>query len=196
MTCSPPLVCSSASSSWAVAGGTSRRTAPAARSSCRRSQGELLVAVGSREVVVGVNDVVDAYGAAWNETDEAARRSVLEQAWADDGVYCDPTATIDGRDALVAHIGGFHTMLPGARIETSSGVDEHDGWLRFAWTMISADGTSAMEGFDVGEGGVGGGRAGSGRTTTAHRRLLRSVPADRELSDEITLAMRNLIERQ
>jgi hypothetical protein len=75
----------------------------------------------------------------------------LPQAWADDGVYCDPTATVDGRDALVAHIGGFQAQLPGARIETSSGVDEHDGWLRFAWTMIGADGTPAMEGFDVGE---------------------------------------------
>ena len=97
------------------------------------------------------NEVVSAYGAAWNEQDEAARRKLLEQAWADDGVYCDPTATVDGRDALVAHIGGFQTMLPGARIETSSGVDEHDGWLRFAWTMIGADGTPAMEGLDVGE---------------------------------------------
>src|SRR3954452_1800319 len=145
------LVFSSASSSWAPAGGTSRRTAPAARSSCRRWQAELLVAVRSREVVVALNDVVDAYGAAWNETDEAARRKLLGQAWAEDGVYCDPTATVDGRDALVAHIGGVHALLPGARIDTSSGVDEHDGWLRFAWTMISADGTSAMEGFDVGE---------------------------------------------
>jgi hypothetical protein len=100
---------------------------------------------------VAPNEVVNVYGAAWNEPDEAARRKLLEQAWADDGVYCDPTATVDGRDALLAHIGGFQTMLPGARIETSSGVDEHDGWLRFAWTMISADGTPAMEGFDVGE---------------------------------------------
>jgi hypothetical protein len=100
---------------------------------------------------VGPNEVVSAYGAAWNEPDEAVRRKLLEQAWADDGVYCDPTATAAGRDALVAHIGGFQAMLPGARIETSSGVDEHDGWLRFAWTMFNADGTPAMEGFDVGE---------------------------------------------
>src|SRR4051812_43260651 len=102
MMCWLRLVFSSASSSWAPAGGTSRRTAPAARSSCRHWQGERLVAVGSREVVVAVNDVVDAYGAAWNEPDETARRKLLEHGWAGDGIYCDPTATVTGRDALVA----------------------------------------------------------------------------------------------
>ena len=100
---------------------------------------------------MGVNEVVAAYGASWNETDEAARRKLLEQGWADDGVYCDPTATVGGRDALVEHIGGFHQMFPGARIDQTSGVDEHDGWLRFAWTMVGADGATIMDGFDAGE---------------------------------------------
>jgi hypothetical protein len=100
---------------------------------------------------VGVSDVVSAYTAAWNEPDESARRKLLEQGWADDGVYCDPTATVTGRDALVEHLGGFHERLPGARINQTSGVDEHDGWLRFAWTMVGPDGATIMDGFDVGE---------------------------------------------
>ena len=100
---------------------------------------------------MGVNEAVASYGAAWNETDESARRKLLEAAWADDGVYCDPTATVSGRDALVAHIAGFHQMFAGARIDQASGVDEHDGWLRFAWTMVGADGVTIMDGFDCGE---------------------------------------------
>lgn len=100
---------------------------------------------------MGVNEVITAYGAAWNETDEAARRKLLDDGWADDGVYCDPTATVNGRDALVAHIAGFHQRFPGARIDQASGVDEHDGWLRFAWTMLAPDGATIMDGFDVGE---------------------------------------------
>jgi SnoaL-like domain len=100
---------------------------------------------------VGVSEVVTAYGAAWNEPDEGGRRELLEQAWADDGVYCDPTARADGREALVAHLAGFQDRFRGARIELASGVDEHDGWLRFAWTMVGADGTTMLEGFDVGE---------------------------------------------
>jgi hypothetical protein len=99
---------------------------------------------------MGVSDVVSAYGAAWNEPDERKRRTLLEEGWSDDAVYCDPTATVAGRDALVTHIAGFHQRFPGARIEQSSGVDEHDGWLRFAWTMLGDDGTTIMDGFDVG----------------------------------------------
>jgi hypothetical protein len=98
-----------------------------------------------------VSEVVAAYGAAWNETDEAARCKLLEEGWADDAVYCDPTAIVNGRDALVAHISGFQQMFPGARIDQASGVDEHDGWLRFAWTMVCADGATIMDGFDCGE---------------------------------------------
>jgi hypothetical protein len=100
---------------------------------------------------VEVSDVVRAYGAAWNEPDEASRRALLQDAWSEDGVYCDPTATVDGRESLIAHIAGFHQQIPGARIELTSGVDEHDGWVRFAWTMLGPDGTTVTEGFDVGE---------------------------------------------
>jgi hypothetical protein len=56
----------------------------------------------------------------------------------------------DGREALVQHIGGFHQMMPGHRIDLVSGVDEHDGFLRFAWKMIAPDGSVAMEGVDFG----------------------------------------------
>jgi hypothetical protein len=103
-----------------------------------------------------VTEVVGAYGAAWNEPDEGSRRKLLEEAWADDGVYCDPTATVVGREALIAHIAGFREQFAGARIDIASGVDEHDGWLRFAWTMVGADGVTLLEGFDVGHLGADG----------------------------------------
>lgn len=96
-------------------------------------------------------EVVATYGAAWNETNEAARRKLLQQSWADDGVYCDPTATVAGRDALEAHIAGFHSRYPGGSIRLTSGIDEYNGWFRFAWSLDGAEGASLIEGFDVGE---------------------------------------------
>ena len=33
---------------------------------------------------------VAAYGQAWHERDETARLALLQQVWADDGVYCEP----------------------------------------------------------------------------------------------------------
>jgi len=104
-----------------------------------------------------LNDAVATYGAAWNETDGDARRKLLDEAWTDGGLYCDPMGRAEGRDALHAHIDGFQQQFPGARIDATSGADEHDGYFRFAWKMIDADGNTALEGFDVGH------RAGDGR---------------------------------
>ena len=68
-------------------------------------------------------EVVAAYMAAWNETDEGKRRRLLEKAWADDGAYTDPQSDVAGRDALVALIGGMHGQMPGARIDVTSKTD-------------------------------------------------------------------------
>jgi len=97
-----------------------------------------------------VAGVVRSYGAAWNEPSEPARRTLLEQAWSDDGVYSDPMGRAEGREALVAHITGFHQAMPGHRIELTSEPDEHDGYLRFTWSMTGEE-AQAMEGIDFGE---------------------------------------------
>src|SRR5580704_5666747 len=99
---------------------------------------------------VDVGAVVTTYGSAWNEPDEAARRQLLESAWADHGTYCDPTANVEGREALVAHIGAFQVAMPGHTIDVVTAADEHDGHLRFGWVMHSTDGSSVLEGMDYG----------------------------------------------
>jgi hypothetical protein len=95
-------------------------------------------------------EVVDTYGATWNEPDESKRRALLERAWSDTGVYMDPTGRADGRDALVAHISGFREMMPGHTIDMTSGVDAHGNVFRFAWVMRNGDET-LLEGMDFGE---------------------------------------------
>jgi SnoaL-like domain len=102
-------------------------------------------------VSVPTDEIVTAYAAAWNEQGEDARRSLLERSWTDDGVYCDPSGRAEGRAALVRHIGGFHARMPGNRIELTSGVDEHDGLLRFSWRMLGPDGVVLLDGMDFGE---------------------------------------------
>jgi hypothetical protein len=97
-----------------------------------------------------IDETVAAYGAAWNEPDIAARRRLLEKAWATDGTYTDPTAHVEGREALVQHISGFLKGLPGARIAPTSHADLHHGMLRFTWRIWKADGTPLSEGMDFG----------------------------------------------
>jgi hypothetical protein len=97
------------------------------------------------------NEIVAAYGASWNEPDEDKRRALLEKSWADDAVYQDPTGRAEGRDALVAHISGFHQMFPGSSIVNTSGVDTYGNVIRFAWAMRDDEGAVAIEGMDFGE---------------------------------------------
>lgn len=92
-------------------------------------------------------ETVATYGSAWNEPDAEKRAALLEQSWADDGVYTDPTATAAGRDALAAHIAGFRELFPGRSIDQASGVDITDGGLRFAWVMRNGDEVE-LEGMD------------------------------------------------
>ena len=96
------------------------------------------------------------YCDAWNVRDGRERRELLERCWAPDGVYCDPTVVVDGLDAVVAHIGGFHERMPGHRIIRTSEVAEHHGWLHFSWRMIGPGGATDLDGFDVGERGEDG----------------------------------------
>jgi hypothetical protein len=99
---------------------------------------------------VDASEIVGAYGAAWNEPDEAKRTALLETSWADDGVYQDPTGKAEGRAALIAHIGGFQTMFPGRSIDLASGVDVTEAAVRWAWVMRNGDEVE-LEGTDFAE---------------------------------------------
>jgi hypothetical protein len=100
---------------------------------------------------MGPQETVAAYVSAWAEPDNARRLAVLEACWASDGVYVDPSSRADGREALCEHIAGFQRTFVGHRIDLASGIDEHDGYLRFAWTLSSPDGSVEGEGVDFGQ---------------------------------------------
>ena len=95
--------------------------------------------------------MVAAYVSAWAEPDEVRRLATLATCWTLEGTYVDPSGRADGRAALCEHIGGFQRSFVGHRLELASGVDEHDGYLRFAWTMFGPDGGEVMEGVDFGQ---------------------------------------------
>ena len=95
--------------------------------------------------------IVTAYASAWAEPDSAKRLAILGACFASDGVYVDPSSRADGREELCDHIAGFQQRLVGHRIELASGIDEHDAYVRFAWTMLAPDGGHVMDGVDFGQ---------------------------------------------
>lgn len=97
---------------------------------------------------MATKDTVETYMAAWNETDPAKRRALIDKCWADSGTYTDPMSDVAGRDGLNATIEGFQTQMPGAAITLISSTDEHHGRIRFGWKL--ENGPQPLEGIDIG----------------------------------------------
>ena len=93
------------------------------------------------------------YVKAWHEPDAQKRHALLETAWTDNGTYTDPTAHVDGRDALVAHIGQFQAnpQFKGFSIVQTSDIDVHHQVFRFEWAMQDPAGKTVTGGMDYGE---------------------------------------------
>ena len=56
----------------------------------------------------------------------------------------------EGYAALAEMVTGVQAKFPGHRFRRRSGVDTHHNQLRFAWDLVSPDGTVIVAGVDVG----------------------------------------------
>lgn len=57
--------------------------------------------------------IAEAYIAAWNETDAAARKARIAEAFTADATYVDPLAAVAGHDGVEALIAGVQARFPG-----------------------------------------------------------------------------------
>jgi hypothetical protein len=92
---------------------------------------------------------VDAYLAAWNETDETTRAALAEQALGADLWYRDPLLEVDGVAAFVATIGFVQQQFPGHVMSRTSGLDAHHDVVRFNWALGVPGEAPAIAGVDV-----------------------------------------------
>ncbi len=92
--------------------------------------------------------VVETYVATWNEPDAGKRRAGIESAWAEAGSYRDPVMTSDGHAGVDAMLASVQARFPGFVLKRTSKVDQHNGHLRFAWSLGPSDGPSVVEGVD------------------------------------------------
>lgn len=95
--------------------------------------------------------VVAEYLAVWNTTDEADRRTAIDEVFAEDVRYVDPLAAVEGRDALNVLIGAVHQQFPGLVFTAGGPADAHHGQGRFTWHLGAPDGEALVVGFDVAE---------------------------------------------
>jgi hypothetical protein len=82
-----------------------------------------------------MQEIIERYLAAWNETDAAKRRSLVDEVWAPDGRYTDPLADVRGREAIDALIGAVQQQFPGFVFTLGGAVDAHHDQARFSWHL-------------------------------------------------------------
>ncbi len=118
-----------------------------------------------------MQEIVERYIAAWNETDPARRRGLVDSLWAEDGSSTDPLADAHGRDEIDGLIGAVQEQFPGWQFTLGGPVDAHHGLARFSWHLGPAGGAEPVViGFDVAV------TDGSGRLRAVHG-FLDKVPA-------------------
>jgi hypothetical protein len=85
-----------------------------------------------------VNELVINYVAAWNERDARRRRELVAKTWGERGSYVDAHRQATGIDAIDAMIQTAQKQFPGYSLRLVSGIEAHNGHVRFSW---SAGGT-------------------------------------------------------
>ena len=89
-------------------------------------------------------DVAERYLAIWNEGDDARRRTMIADAWAEDARYSDPLMQGEGRDGIAAMIAGARAQFSGHRFSLAGTPDSHGGNLRFSWRLAPENGGAAV----------------------------------------------------
>jgi hypothetical protein len=100
---------------------------------------------------MATQDVYRTYVAAWDESELNKRDQLLERSLVDDAFVAYPSFEATDRAGVSTYIGGLHERFPGLRIFQHSGIEEHHGWLRVAWPIVLADGSTRRDGVDVAE---------------------------------------------
>jgi hypothetical protein len=97
-----------------------------------------------------MQEIVEKYLAAWNETDPAKRRALVDEVWAEDGRYTDPLADARGRAEIDGLIGAVQAQFPGFVFTLGGTVDAHHDQARFTWHLGPAGAAEPVViGFDV-----------------------------------------------
>lgn len=114
-----------------------------------RHQLALFAGVASAEQHAGLPARCDAWFAAWNEADAAARARLLEQCASEAVEFHDAFGCIVGRAELGSHIAAVQRFMPGMRIEREGTPREVQGTALVDWRVPGPGGTAAARGTNV-----------------------------------------------
>ena len=97
----------------------------------------------------GAADRVDAWFAAWQLDDDAARSRALAAVASPAVSFRDRFSLVDGIDDLVPHVAAARRFMPGVLIARSGGLRHCQGMVLADWTATGGDGQPRGSGTNV-----------------------------------------------
>lgn len=97
-------------------------------------------------------EIVQAWGAFWNEDDRAAKTAILDRIWAEGATYTDPFGDGPILDRELLLDTAEYGVGPGQYIELRGWApdDLHHDRIRMRWRHCCPSGTSYLSGTDIG----------------------------------------------
>ncbi|GHF51171.1 ketosteroid isomerase-like protein [Amycolatopsis bartoniae] len=87
---------------------------------------------------------------AFNETDPAKRRGLVEEVFTADATYTDPLGAVAGFDGIDGFLAAAQQQFPGLRFTLAGAVDAHHDLARFTWHLGPEGAAEPLAiGFDV-----------------------------------------------
>jgi hypothetical protein len=85
-----------------------------------------------------ITELADRYVAAWNELDQATRRSLVRQLYASNSRLVAASSDCNGLEEIVSHVDRVVTSFVGAdnhRFRLAGAIGHHD-WVLLRWEMV------------------------------------------------------------
>ena len=93
-----------------------------------------------RKEMSNINERVASYLAVWNERDPVRRRELVAKTWAENGRYIDAHRNADGHASIDGMIETAQRQFPGYQLRLVSGIEAHNGYVRFRWAAGGTEG--------------------------------------------------------
>jgi hypothetical protein len=92
---------------------------------------------------------IDTYLEGYGEADPVRRDELIARAFAADAALIDPPLEGHDHHGIAAMAQTVQSLYPGHRFRRTSAVDDHHGFARYGWQLLTPDDTVALAGMDI-----------------------------------------------
>jgi nuclear transport factor 2 (NTF2) superfamily protein len=88
-----------------------------------------------------IDALIRKYVASWNEEDAAARRRVIDEVWAADGVYRNASTEFAGQSGIAEAVSeAYEAFTTNGYMFRVATIDTNHDAVRYRWEMVPAAG--------------------------------------------------------